>query len=65
LAFREVRVNELQEVPRCWMGGEELGAAAERAGWTARLRAGMWMWRPLRVWFAMVVSASSARLIGR
>ncbi|MDT7597550.1 MAG: hypothetical protein QOJ06_3096 [Pseudonocardiales bacterium] len=32
VAFREVRVNEVQEVLRCWLAGEGLRTAAERAG---------------------------------
>ena len=32
MAFREVRVNEVVEVLRCWLGGEGLRTAGERAG---------------------------------
>jgi transposase len=32
VAFREVRVNEVQEVLRCWLAGEGLRMVAERAG---------------------------------
>jgi hypothetical protein len=32
VAFREVRVNEVREVLRCWLAGEGLRTAAERAG---------------------------------
>lgn len=32
MAFREVRVNEIREVLRCWLGGGGLRTAAERAG---------------------------------
>jgi transposase len=32
VAFREVRVNEVQEVLRCWLGGDGLRIVAERAG---------------------------------
>jgi transposase len=32
VAFREVRVNEIREVLRCWLGGDGLRTAAERAG---------------------------------
>jgi transposase len=32
VAFREVRVNEVQEVLRCWLAGDGLRTAAERAG---------------------------------
>jgi transposase len=32
VAFREVRVNEVREVLRCWLGGGGLRTAAERAG---------------------------------
>lgn len=32
VAFREVRMNEVQEVLRCWLAGEGLRTAAERAG---------------------------------
>jgi len=32
VAFREVRVNEVQEVLRCWLAGEGLRTVAERAG---------------------------------
>jgi transposase len=32
VAFREVRVNEIREVLRCWVAGDGLRTAAERAG---------------------------------
>lgn len=32
MAFREVRVNEINEVLRCWLAGDGLRTAAERAG---------------------------------
>jgi hypothetical protein len=32
VAFREVRVNEIQEVLRCWLTGDGLRTVAERAG---------------------------------
>jgi len=32
VAFREVRVNEIKEVLRCWLAGDGLRTAAERAG---------------------------------
>jgi hypothetical protein len=32
VAFREVRVNEVQEVLRCWLAGDGLRTVAERAG---------------------------------
>lgn len=32
VAFREVRVDEIREVLRCWLGGGGLRTAAERAG---------------------------------
>jgi transposase len=32
VAFREVRVNEVREVLRCWLSGDGLRTAAERAG---------------------------------
>ena len=32
MAFREVRVNEIREVLRCWLAGDGLRTAAERAG---------------------------------
>ena len=32
VAFREVRVIEVREVPRGWLAGEGLRTAAERAG---------------------------------
>ena len=32
MAFREVRVNEIQEVLRCWLAGDGLRTVAERAG---------------------------------
>jgi len=32
VAFREVRVNEVREVLRCWLAGGGLRRAAERAG---------------------------------
>jgi hypothetical protein len=32
VAFREVRVNEVREVVRCWCVGDGLRTAAERAG---------------------------------
>ena len=32
VAFREVRVNEVREVLRCWLAGDGLHTAAERAG---------------------------------
>jgi hypothetical protein len=32
VAFREVRVNEVREVLRCWLAGDGLRTAAERAG---------------------------------
>jgi transposase len=32
VAFREVRVNEIQEVLRCWLAGDGLRTVAERAG---------------------------------
>ena len=32
VAFREVRVNEIREVLRCWLAGDGLRTVAERAG---------------------------------
>jgi hypothetical protein len=32
VAFREVRVNEIREVLCCWLAGDGLRTAAERAG---------------------------------
>ena len=32
MAFREVRVNEIREVLRCWLAGAGLRTVAERAG---------------------------------
>ena len=48
MAFREVAVPEIREALRAWLDGAGLRRVAERAGWTARRRGGMWRPRSAR-----------------
>lgn len=59
VAFREVRVNEVREVLRCWLAGGGLRRAAERPGWTARLRAAVWRRLGWPGWCTRAGNASS------
>ena len=59
VAFREVRVNEVREVLRCWLAGDGLRiVGASGPGWTARPRAATWRRRRPRVWSATAASGS-------